>query len=76
MAAMKAWGIRPQEWRMMAVDDKADVMVHEYLDGIRSLYRFHQLKEKKGPKKPEGGGGMAAFKALGERFRKRAPGRL
>ena len=51
---MKEWGILPQVWRQMPIDDRAQVMAFEMFTNTREAYRqeWKDLQRKKKEKPP------------------------
>ena len=47
---MKEWGIRPAEWRLMSAYDRAWVLAHETIEGIRQGMLTEAMRP--GDKKP------------------------
>lgn len=46
MSAAKAWGLTPGEWRCLSDDDRARMMVHEWLEGARAAYEGEKMEEE------------------------------
>jgi hypothetical protein len=40
MSAAQAWSLTPQEWRRQSVDDRARMLAHEVIKGIRTGYEM------------------------------------
>ena len=57
MSAAKAWGLTPSQWRCQEPDERARMLAHEIIAGIREGYLQEQLendRDKSGgaPAKP------------------------
>jgi hypothetical protein len=42
MSAAKAWGLTPAEWRRQTADDRARMIAHEIIAGVREAYYYEQ----------------------------------
>ena len=53
MDVMQAWGITPDVWRKLSVEDRAQMMAHEMIKGRREAYRTKDLAKPPKAEKEE-----------------------
>jgi hypothetical protein len=67
MEVIKAWGLTPERWRLLSVDDRARMVAHEMIKAIRTAWKMEQdelLTEGSGRPGKKPLTGMDEFKAM------------
>ena len=49
MSAARAWGLTPAEWRRQSADDRARMIAHEIIAGVREAYYYEQAASDSEP---------------------------
>jgi hypothetical protein len=49
MSAARAWGLTPAEWRRQSADDRARMIAHEIIAGVREAHYYEQTASEGAP---------------------------